>query len=131
MTGCVAIVVASGRGQRFGHELPKQYAPLFGVPLLKHTLMRFSRHPDITGVRTVIHPDDRSHYDQAVAGLDLLAPVFGGETRQDSGRLGLESLTENPPEKVLIHDAARPLVSAEVIARVVAALDRHDGVLPV
>ncbi len=131
MTGCVAIVVASGRGQRFGHELPKQYAPLCGAPLLKHTLMRFAHHPDVTGVRTVIHPDDRPHYDQAADGLDLLPPVFGGETRQDSGRLGLESLTEDPPDKVLIHDAARPLVSAEVIDRVIQALDRHDGVLPV
>ena len=131
MTGCVAIIVASGRGQRFGHELPKQYTPLCGAPLLKHTLTRFARHPDVTGVRVVIHPDDRLFYDQASDGLDLLEPVFGGETRQDSGRLGLESFADNPPRKVLIHDAARPLVSAEVIDRVIEALDRHDGVLPV
>jgi 2-C-methyl-D-erythritol 4-phosphate cytidylyltransferase/2-C-methyl-D-erythritol 2,4-cyclodiphosphate synthase len=131
MNGCVAIIVASGRGQRFGQELPKQYAPLFGAPLLKHTLERFSHHPAVTGVRTVIHPDDRLYYEEAADGLDVLEPVFGGETRQDSGRLGLESLADDPPDKVLIHDAARPLVSAEVIDRVIAALDRHDGVLPV
>jgi 2-C-methyl-D-erythritol 4-phosphate cytidylyltransferase/2-C-methyl-D-erythritol 2,4-cyclodiphosphate synthase len=131
MTGCIAIIVASGRGQRFGQEVPKQYAPLCGAPLLKHTLTRFARHPDVTGVRTVIHPDDRTYYDEAADGLDLLQPVLGGETRQDSGRLGLESLAEESPDKVLIHDAARPLVSAEVISRVIEALDRHQGVLPV
>lgn len=131
MTGCVAIIVASGRGQRFGHELPKQYAPLCGSPLLRHTLIRFARHPDVTGVRAVIHPDDRSLYEEAAVGLDLMTPVSGGETRQDSGRLGLESLAEHPPAKVLIHDAARPLAGHDVISSVIAALNQQDAVLPV
>ncbi len=130
MKSCVAIIVASGRGQRFGGGLPKQYAPLQGAPLLRHTLMRFADHPEVTGVRAVIHPDDRPLYEEASAGLDLMEPVVGGTTRQDSGRFGLESLAETPPEKVLIHDGARPLIKADVIGRVIEALDHHEGALP-
>ena len=131
MTDCIAIIVASGRGQRFGGGRPKQYMPLLGEALLRHTLKCFAGHPGVTGVRVVIHPDDRALYDEASAGLDLMPPVTGGETRQDSGRLGLESLAGKPPEKVLIHDGARPLVDADVISRVIRALDHEAGALPV
>ncbi len=130
MTRCVALIVASGRGRRFGSGVPKQYVPLAGAPLLRHTLRRFAHHPEVAGVRAVIHPDDRGLYDEAAAGLDLLAPVTGGETRQDSGRIGLESLADDAPDKVLIHDGARPLIEPGVIDRVVAALDRHEGAVP-
>ena len=130
MTSCVAVIVASGRGQRFGSELPKQYVPLCGAPLLRHTLRRFADHPAVGGVLTVIHPDDRPLYDEAARGLDLMPPVMGGETRQESGRLGLESLTGQPPDKVLIHDGARPLIEQDVIARVIDALNRHEGAVP-
>ena len=131
MTSCVAIIVASGRGQRFGGEVPKQYTRFAGSSLLRHTLMRFVDHPDVTGVRVVIHPDDERLYEEAAAGLDLMSPVTGGETRQDSGRLGLESLVEDPPDKVLIHDGARPLTDAGIIGRVIQALDHDQGALPV
>src|SRR5581483_6547576 len=108
MSGCVALVVAAGRGSRAGAGLPKQYRELAGAPVLRRTLAAFCRHPRITGVRAVIHPDDRELYDRAAAGLTLLPPVHGGPTRQDSVRLGLESLAAEPPDIVLIHDAARP-----------------------
>ncbi|MGI9418679.1 MAG: bifunctional 2-C-methyl-D-erythritol 4-phosphate cytidylyltransferase/2-C-methyl-D-erythritol 2,4-cyclodiphosphate synthase [Geminicoccaceae bacterium] len=131
MTGCVALIVASGRGQRFGSGMPKQYVPLCGAPLLRHALERFALHPKVSGVRAVIHPDDRKLYDEAAAGLDLMPPVTGGETRQESGRLGLESLLAAAPDNVLIHDAARPLIKPEVIDRVIEALDHQEGALPV
>ena len=92
MTGTVALVVAAGRGHRFGGPLPKQYQQLGGVPLLRHCLRRLAAHPRIDAVRVVIHPDDRPLYDEAAAGLDLLAPCAGGGERQESVRLGLESL---------------------------------------
>ena len=123
------LIVAAGRGQRFGGSLPKQYAELAGVPLLRHTLMAFARHPAVGRLRAVIHPDDRDLYDAAAAGLDLAAPVAGGASRQESVRLGLESLAEDSPERVLIHDAARPFVSSAVIDRVLAALDRAPGAI--
>jgi 2-C-methyl-D-erythritol 4-phosphate cytidylyltransferase/2-C-methyl-D-erythritol 2,4-cyclodiphosphate synthase len=127
----VALVVAAGRGERFGAAVPKQYAGLAVKPVLRHAVEAFVRHPEIDAVRVVIGSEDRDFYAAAVDGLDLLPPVVGGASRQETVRLGLESLAAQAPERVLIHDAARPLVSAAVIARVVAALDRFPAVLPV
>jgi 2-C-methyl-D-erythritol 4-phosphate cytidylyltransferase / 2-C-methyl-D-erythritol 2,4-cyclodiphosphate synthase len=127
---CVALVVASGRGVRFGGGRPKQYRHLAGGPVLRHCLERFASHPAIDAVRAVICPEDAADYARAAAGLPLLDPVAGGETRQESVRLGLESLEHDPPEKVLIHDGVRPLVSAALIDRVLAALDGALAVLP-
>jgi 2-C-methyl-D-erythritol 4-phosphate cytidylyltransferase / 2-C-methyl-D-erythritol 2,4-cyclodiphosphate synthase len=127
---CVALVVASGRGARFGGDRPKQYLALAGKPLLRHCLERFARHPVIDRVRAVVHPDDATFYAEASAGLALLDPVPGGATRQDSVRLGLESLVGDPPRLVLIHDGARPLPGAALIDRVVDGLRAHAAVLP-
>lgn len=126
----VALVVAAGRGHRVGGQIPKQYLSLGGRPILRHALATLAAHPDVDAVRAVIHPDDRPLYDQAAAGLDLLAPVPGGAERQDSARLGLESLEGLAPEQVLIHDGARPFLSMGVIDRVIAALDAHPGAIP-
>ncbi|MQX37599.1 bifunctional 2-C-methyl-D-erythritol 4-phosphate cytidylyltransferase/2-C-methyl-D-erythritol 2,4-cyclodiphosphate synthase [Roseospira navarrensis] len=126
----VALVVAAGRGYRLGGDLPKQYLSLGGRPILRHCLATFAAHPDITAVRVVIHPDDRPLYDQAARGLDLLEPVPGGAERQDSVRLGLESVADLDPDQVLIHDAARPFLTPDVVDRVIAALDAHAGTIP-
>ncbi|MGE5515832.1 MAG: bifunctional 2-C-methyl-D-erythritol 4-phosphate cytidylyltransferase/2-C-methyl-D-erythritol 2,4-cyclodiphosphate synthase [Bacteroidota bacterium] len=130
MAKVVALVVAAGRGRRFGGDLPKQYQDLAGRPVLRHTLAALAVNPQIDAVRAVIHPDDLDLYREAATGLNLLEPVFGGETRQDSVRLGLESLAVLTPEVVLIHDGARPFVDAGTIGRVVAALAGHPGAIP-
>ena len=130
MAGTFAVIVAAGRGHRYGADLPKQYMTLAGRSLLHHSAAAFSDHPAVDGVRVVIHPDDRAFYDGAVAGLDLLEPTTGGDSRQDSVRLGLISLEPMAPERVLIHDAARPLVDSALIDRVLAALDRAPGAIP-
>jgi 2-C-methyl-D-erythritol 4-phosphate cytidylyltransferase / 2-C-methyl-D-erythritol 2,4-cyclodiphosphate synthase len=130
MPGCIALVVAAGRGQRFGGGMPKQYRLLGGEPVLRHSLRAFAAHAGVDAVRAVIHPDDRDLYDRAAAGLDLLTPVHGGETRQDSVRLGLESLSTAAPDRVLIHDAARPFIDEGIIARAIGALDSFEGALP-
>ncbi|MBI3513157.1 MAG: bifunctional 2-C-methyl-D-erythritol 4-phosphate cytidylyltransferase/2-C-methyl-D-erythritol 2,4-cyclodiphosphate synthase [Proteobacteria bacterium] len=132
MTGSistVALIVAAGRGRRFGEELPKQYQTLLGRPVLRHTAQAFLDHAQIDAVRVVIGADDAELYRAAVGDLGLLAPVTGGAERQDSVRLGLESLLDRAPEIVLIHDAARPLVDAAVIARAIAGLAAHDGAI--
>lgn len=125
-----ALIVAAGRGRRFGGALPKQYAPLHGATVLRHTVQAFLAHPRVDGVRVVIHADDGDLYRAALDGLDLLEPVLGGATRQDSVRLGLESLADLGVDKVLIHDAARPFVDAPLIDGVVRALDDHAGAIP-
>ena len=130
MPSCIALVVAAGRGTRLGGAQPKQYLPLAGRPLLRHSLETLARHPRIGETRVVFHPDDRDLYDEAVAGLDLLPPVPGGAARQDSVRLGLESLEPLAPARVLIHDAARPFLDAALIDRVLDALDDAPGAIP-
>ncbi len=123
-------MVAAGRGRRFGDEIPKQYVPLAGRPLLFHGVAALARHPRIDRVRVVIGDGDRPLYDRALAGLDLLEPVTGGESRQDSVRLGLESLEALAPDRVLIHDAARPALDAALVDRVLDALDDAPGAIP-
>lgn len=88
----VALVVAAGRGRRFGPGAPKQYRILGGRTVLERSLRVFLEHPAIDRVQAVIHRDDRALYDDATAGLDLPEPAFGGPTRQSSVRLGLEAL---------------------------------------
>lgn len=124
------LVVAAGRGRRFGGEVAKQYLDLAGRAVLRHSLARFCADPAIALVRAVIHPDDLDLYEQAAHGLALLPPVFGGESRQDSVRLGLESLASLCPDLVLIHDGARPFAPADLSARIIAALAEHDGAIP-
>lgn len=127
---CVALVVAAGRGARFGGEIPKQYLPLAGKPILRYSLETLRRHPGIDGVRVVFNPDDRGRYEAAIAGLDLLPPVEGGAARQDSARLGLESLAKQAPKRVLIYDAARPFLDNAIVDAVLTALDDAPGAIP-
>ncbi len=119
----IALVVAAGRGERLGGAVPKQYRLLAGKPVLRHCLDRFAAHPAIDAIKVVLQPEHRVLYDDAVRGLALLDPVTGGATRQQSVRHGLESLADRNPRNVLIHDAARPLVDAATIDRLLAALD--------
>src|SRR5215213_11471675 len=78
----VALIVAAGRGERFGGTLPKQYAGLDGMPVLRRSILAFVNHPSIDGVRAVIGAEDAPLYAGAAAGLDLLPPVIGAATRQ-------------------------------------------------
>jgi len=130
MKNIYAIIVAAGRGRRFGGDLPKQYCRLGDQAVLRKTACAFLSHPDVIGVRVIIHPDDLDLYRKAVDGLDLLDPVFGGDTRQESVCRGLESLVDLEPRGVLIHDAARPFVTLDVIDRVIAHIETGVGVIP-
>lgn len=124
------VVVAAGRGSRFGSAVPKQYLPLNGQPLLRHSLAAFCAHPAVRGVVTVIHPDDQALYAAAAAGLTVLPPVHGGAERQDSVRMGLEALDGMGFDAVLIHDAARPFISRRVVDSLLAALHTDAGAIP-
>jgi 2-C-methyl-D-erythritol 4-phosphate cytidylyltransferase/2-C-methyl-D-erythritol 2,4-cyclodiphosphate synthase len=126
----IALIVAAGRGQRFGAASPKQYVDLAGKPVLRYSLETFLSNLRVGGVRVVIHGDDMVLYEAAVAGLSPLPPVTGGATRQESVRRGLESLRDMNPSSVLIHDAARPLVDAALIDRMLTALEKAPGAIP-
>lgn len=124
------LVVAAGRGHRLGGETPKQFIPVGGISSLRRAVDAFLALEDIDLLRVVIHPDDEMLCRQALSGIDdarLLTPVHGGSTRAQSVRLGLESFAQTDTGKILIHDAARPFVPAQVIKAVVAALDDVEG----
>ena len=118
MQKCVALIVAAGKGNRFGSNTPKQYHELCGEMILRKTVKSFLFCPEISAVKVVIHKDNVELYKEAVQGLSLLPYCFGGKERQDSVRLGLESLKEENPDIVLIHDAARPFATKEVISAI-------------
>lgn len=125
------VLVAAGRGLRAGAGGPKQYRTIGGVPVIHRAMEVFSRHPDVSAVQPVVNPDDSAMFTAAVAGLKHEAPVNGGATRQASVLAGLETLAKHEPDIVLIHDAARPFVSAGVISRAIAAASRTGAAIPV
>jgi 2-C-methyl-D-erythritol 4-phosphate cytidylyltransferase len=115
------VVPAAGRGQRFGGELPKQYVELAGKPLLMWTLERLASLAEIAGLVVVIAADDRWWPDpRSLAGKPVRTVTGGGE-RADSVRAGLHVLAADVPDDafVLVHDAVRPCVRGEDVARLV------------
>ncbi len=131
MPGIAAVIVAAGRGERAGGLAPKQYVPLLGTPMLRWTAECFVHHPDVDLVQIVIGANDEIPYGEAIRGLAVLPPLAGGPTRQHSVMHGLEVLAHHKPDYVLIHDAARPLVSSQIIDGVVAALRQGaDAAVP-
>jgi 2-C-methyl-D-erythritol 4-phosphate cytidylyltransferase/2-C-methyl-D-erythritol 2,4-cyclodiphosphate synthase len=120
-----AILVAAGTGTRFGAPIPKQYAPLRGKPVLRWAAEALAPH--ITALQPV---GDAARLAEALAGLPHRPPVPGGATRQESVAAGLEALADDPPDVVLIHDAARPHIPAGTIPALLAALQTRDGAIP-
>ncbi|MEM8849882.1 MAG: bifunctional 2-C-methyl-D-erythritol 4-phosphate cytidylyltransferase/2-C-methyl-D-erythritol 2,4-cyclodiphosphate synthase [Pseudomonadota bacterium] len=116
-----ALIVAAGRGVRAGGGTPKQYRILAGRAILSHAVESFR---DVGDVVVVIHPDDRAQAEAAVSGVTL---VEGGATRAASVKAGLAVVKG---DLVLIHDAARPFVPPDMIARVLASLERFEGAAP-
>jgi 2-C-methyl-D-erythritol 4-phosphate cytidylyltransferase/2-C-methyl-D-erythritol 2,4-cyclodiphosphate synthase len=126
-----AIIVAAGRGTRMGGDAPKQYQTLAGRAVLDLTLSALATHPAVAHVVAVLHPDDKALFAARVAPLReaLLHVATGGASRDASVRAGLAAL---PAEvtTILIHDAARPLVTPSVIDRVLGALAPGVGAAP-
>jgi 2-C-methyl-D-erythritol 4-phosphate cytidylyltransferase / 2-C-methyl-D-erythritol 2,4-cyclodiphosphate synthase len=121
------LIVAAGTGTRLG-GLPKQYQMLAGQPVLRRTVAAFSKRNDISKIQVVIGDGQEMLYHDSLQGLALPAPVIGGATRQESVRRGLEAI--GSADLVLIHDAARPLVSQAVIDDVIAALATNKAATP-
>lgn len=124
------VIVAAGRGRRLGADTPKQYIPLGAKTSLRRVCETFLSYQAVNWIVPVINSEDQTLFREALSGLDdprLLAGINGGDTRARSVRNGLEHLASLSPQKVLIHDAARPFLTHDVIDRVVAALDTEDG----
>lgn len=126
-----ALIVAAGKGERAGGGIPKQYAMLAGTPVVTHAVDRLSAMAAIDRVQVVIGEGQERLCAAALAGRALPPPVTGGATRRESVLAGLDALAGAGISRVLIHDAARPLVTEAVVTRLLAALDSHDGAVPV
>jgi 2-C-methyl-D-erythritol 4-phosphate cytidylyltransferase/2-C-methyl-D-erythritol 2,4-cyclodiphosphate synthase len=117
------IIVAAGRGTRAGGEMPKQWQLLAGKPLVAHAIAAFRGVVDLCLV--AVHPDDLPQ--AAPLGAEV---VTGGATRQETVLRALLALVGRGITRVLIHDAARPMVPPQVIRAVLRALDTHQGAAP-
>ncbi|MEJ2408552.1 MAG: bifunctional 2-C-methyl-D-erythritol 4-phosphate cytidylyltransferase/2-C-methyl-D-erythritol 2,4-cyclodiphosphate synthase [Novosphingobium sp.] len=125
-----AVVVAAGQGLRAGQPLPKQFASWRGKPVVRHSveaLVAAGFAPIVVVIPSGAEPVARN----VLEGLPDIRLTEGGQTRQESVRLGLEALTDAAPDHVLIHDAARPILPRAVIERLLTALTLSEGAIPV
>ncbi|HLM69527.1 MAG TPA: 2-C-methyl-D-erythritol 4-phosphate cytidylyltransferase [Longimicrobium sp.] len=124
MVRAAAVVVAGGSGRRFGGPVRKQYLEIGGEPVLLRAVLPFLHHPRIASVVVVLPPEDVAHPPRWLASLDVTI-VAGGAERGDSVLAGLQAVSMDV-DRVLVHDGARPFISAEIIDRV---LDAEGGAI--
>lgn len=130
MAHVAAVVVAAGQGVRAGGDLPKQFRRIAGETLLEHALSAFVEMPTVAFVQPVIRIADLALVRQLTSGMNVLEPVAGGSTRQASVLAGLEALASRSPDIVLVHDAARPFASAQLISRAIRAAEMTGAAIP-
>jgi 2-C-methyl-D-erythritol 4-phosphate cytidylyltransferase len=125
----VAVILASGSGERFGADLPKQFIKVAGRTILEHTIVAFERSR-VDEIILVVNADHRSLAEELVlknAFRKVKRVLNGGATRRESSKIAIDSIPEDDA-KVLVHDAVRPFISERIIDDCVAALDAHDAV---
>lgn len=133
----VALILSGGRGTRMGADIPKQYIEVGGKPLIAFCLERLCSHPDIDAVQIVANQQWRGSIAGIIEEAENTEKFRGfsdpGENRQLSILHGLEDIRKFAEDEdyVLIHDAARPLLTGELITRCLGAARGHDGALPV
>lgn len=126
----VAVILAGGTGTRFGRAIPKQLIELAGRPIIEHTIAAFHAAPQIDEVMVLMAPGHLDTVSALVdaAGYDKVTRIVeGGSSRSETTSIALGQLGDGDC-RVLFHDAARPLVTQEIIAAVVEALERFDAV---
>lgn len=126
---CWAVIPAAGIGRRMGTDVPKQYLPLRGKTVIEHSVERLSSHPGISAVVVVLSAGDRWWARLAAAGDGRVIRATGGAERCHSVLNGLRVLSERaaPNDWVLVHDAVRPCVRAQDVARLIAAAAGHPS----
>jgi 2-C-methyl-D-erythritol 4-phosphate cytidylyltransferase len=127
-----ALVLAGGTGSRFGAATPKQLLDLDGSTVLAHTVRRLASHAGVDWIVLVTHPESaREAHRVAVAEPKVVTVVAGGASRAESTRLGLAAIPELADDDlVLVHDAARPLVTDAIVDACLEGLEHHDAVTP-
>ena len=131
MTPVAAILPAAGQGRRMGANQNKLFLPLNDSSVLEETLRKVISHPQICHIYLVYAQEDQESLN-SLRSLPDLTLVLGGERRQDSVAAALAQIqTDRLVEKIIVHDAARPLCSTELISRVIRALEHYPAVIPV
>lgn len=128
------IIVAGGTGSRFGGDCPKQYCELAGRPVVMHTIEAFRRSVPRGEIVLVISESMQRLWNSLCEEHGFRSPrvVYGGSTRWESVKNGLDTLMGlTPSTVVLVHDAARPIVSADMVERVIDGARESDGAIPV
>ncbi|MGL9725865.1 MAG: bifunctional 2-C-methyl-D-erythritol 4-phosphate cytidylyltransferase/2-C-methyl-D-erythritol 2,4-cyclodiphosphate synthase [Wolbachia sp.] len=130
-----ALIVAAGAGSRCNTKTSKQYIKLVGKSVLFYTIRKFLANQYISYIRVVINKSHENFYKEAVSSITdvkLLAPIYGGESRQNSVKFGLESLQKINPDFVVIHDACRLFVSNTLIDNLIKSMinGQYTGVVP-
>ena len=127
-----AVIVAGGTGSRVGLYPPKQYQKLCNHCVVEETIKRFLNHEEISECVVVIAKDHQKLFQESVSPeiIELIHTTFGGNSRTESVFCGLEYLTKLSSTHVLIHDAARPFVSNQLISSSIKTLRQFDGVVP-
>jgi 2-C-methyl-D-erythritol 4-phosphate cytidylyltransferase / 2-C-methyl-D-erythritol 2,4-cyclodiphosphate synthase len=125
-----AVLVAAGRGLRAGGDAPKQFRLLAGEPVVRRAAAALRACTEVRRIVAVGPDGALGSLADVLAGLDVIV-VAGGAERSDSVRAGLAALAGDPPDAVLVHDAARPGLPSSVVTALVAALAEHDGAAPV
>ena len=128
-----AVLVAAGRGERLGEDRPKAFVRLGGLPLLAEPLRRLDESPWVDAIVVVAPPEWEEPtilLAEEVGASKVSACVTGGETRADSVRAGVAEVPDDAAV-ILVHDAARPLVTDEILERLIGALGQgFDGAVP-
>ena len=133
------IIVAAGKGKRFREKIPKQYVNLDCESIINLSIKKFLNIKEIKYILPVINAKHIKLYNKNLNKLNtsdnfkkILSPCFGGNERCISVRKGLETISKlsDIPNRVLIHDAARPFVSKKIIKKVIKKLENFDAVLP-
>ena len=128
----VAIIPAAGFGRRMGGTLEKQFLHLRGIPILAHTLHVFDRSPEVDAIVLVVAPQQRQSLENEVLGphpcKKLFSVIDGGPERQDSVANGLRA-TPRECELVVVHDGVRPLVSVDLLGKVLEVAHRHGAAI--
>ncbi len=128
-----ALILASGKGKRYGTDTPKQFIKIMGKTILEHSIEAFEKNPLIDEITVVITPEYKMQAEDIIKNNNYKKVkniINGGIERKDSSYLGVMSIAENCKEEVnvLIHDCARPLVSQNIISNCIEALKNHEAV---
>lgn len=130
----IAIILGGGSGSRFGGDMPKQFLPLNGKSVIEHSIDTFSSLSVIDEIAVVIHPDYIKNM-KAIAEqrqwTKLTKIIAGGNERYESTYNAIKAysgLIDETQTNFILHDAARPWVSTDIITRVVSALEQHEAV---